>query len=459
MEFIREDCIYARQSVDRKDSISIESQIDFCKYELKGGSCRVFKDKGYSGKNTDRPEFQKLLGEIRKGKVRRVIVYKLDRISRSILDFANMMELFQEYDVEFVSSTEKFDTSTPMGRAMLNICIVFAQLERETIQKRVTDAYYSRCLKGFHMSGQAPYGYQLEPTVVEGIRTKKMVADPVAADHVRLMFEMYAEPETSFGDITRYFEEQGIKIYEKSMVRSFLSQLLRNPVYAQADLELYEFFKSQGAAIVNDASDFAGTNGCYLYQGRDVKEDKDRCLKDQILVIAPHEALIPSDTWLKCRKKLMANTTFQQGRKPKNTWLAGKIKCGHCGYALKATHVPNSTGYDNVYNGETACFMPYHSVCKVNQSLGYTRAIHDDASQNKKWVGQQGCLADAGIDLHGNDGQGYIHCDDSGDRGNPKAKGNGDIHEHQENKYGKKHYGTIHLRYPPFAAAFPRSIG
>lgn len=161
MEFIREDCIYARQSVDRKDSISIESQIEFCKYELKGGNCRVFKDKGYSGKNTDRPEFQKLLGEIRKGKVRRVIVYKLDRISRSILDFATMMELFQEYDVEFVSSTEKFDTSTPMGRAMLNICIVFAQLERETIQKRVTDAYYSRCLKGFHMSGQAPYGYQL----------------------------------------------------------------------------------------------------------------------------------------------------------------------------------------------------------------------------------------------------------------------------------------------------------
>lgn len=162
---IREDVIYARQSVDRKDSISIESQIDFCKYELKGGSCRVFKDKGYSGKNTDRPEFQKLLGEIRKGKVRRVVVYKLDRISRSILDFANMMELFQEYDVEFVSSTEKFDTSTPMGRAMLNICIVFAQLERETIQKRVTDAYYSRCLKGFHMSGQAPYGFELDLSV------------------------------------------------------------------------------------------------------------------------------------------------------------------------------------------------------------------------------------------------------------------------------------------------------
>ena len=340
MEFIREDCIYARQSVDRKDSISIESQIDFCKYELKGGSCRVFKDKGYSGKNTDRPEFQKLLGEIRKGKVRRVIVYKLDRISRSILDFATMMELFQEYDVEFVSSTEKFDTSTPMGRAMLNICIVFAQLERETIQKRVTDAYYSRCLKGFHMSGQAPYGYQLEPTVVEGIRTKKMVADPVAADHVRLMFEMYAQPTTSYGDITRYFAEQGILFNGKELIRPTLAQMLRNPVYVQADLDVYEFFKSQGTVIVNDAADFTGMNGCYLYQGRDVKPSKKNDLKDQMLVLAPHEGIVPSDIWLTCRKKLMNNMKIQSARKATHTWLAGKIKCGNCGYALMSINNP-----------------------------------------------------------------------------------------------------------------------
>ena len=97
------------------------------------------------------------MADIRRGLIKRVVVYKLDRISRSILDFATMMETFQEYNVESVSSTEKFDTSTPMGRAMLNICIVFAQLERETIQKRVTDAYYSRCQHGFHMSGAAPY--------------------------------------------------------------------------------------------------------------------------------------------------------------------------------------------------------------------------------------------------------------------------------------------------------------
>ena len=191
---IREDAIYGRQSVDRKDSISIESQIEFCKYELRGGNFRKYTDKGYSGKNTDRPKFQEMMADIRRGLIKRVVVYKLDRISRSILDFATMMETFQEYNVEFVSSTEKFDTSTPMGRAMLNICIVFAQLERETIQKRVTDAYYSRCQHGFHMSGAAPYGFQLEPTTIEGIRTKMMKPDPETADIAKLMFEQNVLP-------------------------------------------------------------------------------------------------------------------------------------------------------------------------------------------------------------------------------------------------------------------------
>ena len=97
--------------------------------------------------------------DIKRSLIAKVVVYKLDRISRSILDFANMMELFQQYNVEFMSSAEKFDTSTPMGQAMLNICIVFAQFERETIQKRLVDVNYSRSLKGFRMSARLPIGF------------------------------------------------------------------------------------------------------------------------------------------------------------------------------------------------------------------------------------------------------------------------------------------------------------
>ena len=341
----RIDAIYARQSVDKKDSISIESQIEFCKYELKGGNCKEYTDKGYSGKNTDRPKFQELVRDIKRGLIAKVIVYKLDRISRSILDFANMMELFQQYDVEFVSSTEKFDTSTPMGRAMLNICIVFAQLERETIQKRVTDAYYSRSQRGFKMGGKAPYGFHTEPIKMDGINTKKLVVNPDEAANIRLIFEMYAQPTTSYGDITRYFAEQGILFYGKELIRPTLAQMLRNPVYVQADLDVYEFFKSQGTVIVNDAADFTGTNGCYLYQGRDVKPSKKNDLKDQMLVLAPHEGIVPADIWLACRKKLMNNMKIQSARKATHTWLAGKIKCGNCGYALMSIFNPSGRQY------------------------------------------------------------------------------------------------------------------
>ena len=326
--------IYGRQSVDKKDSISIESQVEFCKHELKGDSYREYTDKGYSGKNTDRPKFQELIRDIEQGLIEKVVVYKLDRISRSIIDFANMMEMFQRYNVEFVSATEKFDTSTPMGRAMLNICIVFAQLERETIQKRVQDSFYSRCQRGFYMAGQAPYGFTLEPTVIDGIHTKKMTADPETADHVRLMYEIYAQPNTSFGDITRYFERQRIKISGIEFDKSQISRMLKNPVYAQADLDIYEFFRGQGAEIVNDAADFAGINGCYFYTGRDATVRKTTDIRGHILVIAPHEGLVPSETWLACRRKLMNNTAFPSNHKANSTWLVGKVKCGRCGAAL-----------------------------------------------------------------------------------------------------------------------------
>jgi len=113
----------------------------------------------------------------------------------------------------------------PMGRAMLNICIVTAQPERETIQKRVTDAYYSRSQRGFKMGGIAPYGIHTGPT-------------------------------TFYEDITRYFVKQGILFNGKELIRPMLAQLLRNSVYVQADLDVYEFFKSQGTVIVNDAADY-----------------------------------------------------------------------------------------------------------------------------------------------------------------------------------------------------------
>lgn len=329
------DALYARQSVEKVDSISIESQLEYCRHEARGNPCREYIDRGYSGKNTNRPAFEQLLADVRQGKVARVIVYKLDRISRSILDFANMMQLFQQHRVEFVSSTERFDTSTPIGRAMLHICIVFAQLERETIQKRVTDAYYSRCKKGLYMGGRVPYGFARQQTMLDGVRTSMFVPVPQEARQVQLIYSLYADPANSLGDLVRYLNAHGHKQLRGGMWSTArLSEMLRNPVYVRADAAVYDFFKEQGAQILNPAADFTGYNGCYLYKGAGGEGRSPSDLSGREVVLAPHEGLVSSRDWLRCRLRCQQNRRSTTTCKAKSSWLLGKVKCGRCGYGL-----------------------------------------------------------------------------------------------------------------------------
>lgn len=340
------DAIYGRQSVDRIDSVSIETQIEHCQYETRGGKYKTFTDKGYSGKNVERPQFQAMMSAIRKGEVKRVIVYKLDRISRSILDFANMMDEFQHYGVEFVSCTERFDTGSPIGRAMLNICIVFAQLERETIQMRVEDAYVARSRRGFYMGGRIPYGFKLEPHIIDGKHTSRYAIEPDEAEIVKLIFSMYAEPTTSYGDIVKYLVHHGItnsRSHDGGWNRCRIADMIKNPVYVKADLDLYRFYKDQGTQIHNSPEDFIGSFGCYLYSDKEAG-NKRTDLEGQHIVLAPHEGIVPSDIWLRARLKCLDNKQVAKPVKVKNTWLAGKIKCGKCGYALNIKKAKTQIG-------------------------------------------------------------------------------------------------------------------
>ena len=333
------DALYARQSIEKQDSISVESQLAYCQYETHGAPFLTYTDRGFSGKDTHRPGFTQMMNDVQAGKIRRVIVYKLDRISRSILDFSRMMERFEANRVEFVSTTEKFDTSSPMGRAMLNICIVFAQLERETIQKRVADAYYSRSQKSLYMGGRVPYGFRLSPTTVDGVRTSMYAVNEEEAKQVRLIYELYAKPECSCSDIARCLQANGMLKNGKPWVRTRLAEILRNPVYVRADLAVYRFYRDRGTVIVNDPGDFIGTNGCYHYKGRKFAHAPP---EGDYLVLAPHEGIIPADLWLKCRAKCAEGQQVRPRQKAKNTWLAGKIKCGVCGYALVDKRYPAS---------------------------------------------------------------------------------------------------------------------
>lgn len=159
--------IYCRVStlhqVD-KDSLPMQRQdmINYAKYVLALENYEVFEDAGYSGKNTDRPAFQEMMERIERGEFSHVLVWKIDRISRNLLDFATMYARCKKLGVTFVSKNEQFDTSTAMGEAMLKIILVFAELERNMTSERVSSTMNARAAEGKWNGGRVPFAYSYD---------------------------------------------------------------------------------------------------------------------------------------------------------------------------------------------------------------------------------------------------------------------------------------------------------
>ncbi len=326
--------IYARQSVDKKDSISIDTQIDMCRRYC-AGECRVYSDKGWSGKNLDRPEFQRMLSDIKGGQIDKLVVYKLDRISRSLNDFSNLMEMFKQYGVEFASTVETFDTSTPIGRAMLGIIMVFAELERENILLRVKDNYYARGEKGLYLGGVPVYGFDKIPAKLSGIKTSVLIPNNNLAT-VEYIYNAYRESGNSLGRIVKDLNDRGILSPAGTLWDSSkLSRLLRSPTYVMADVDVYRYFREKGAKISNPVEDFTGERGCFLYGKREANERKYTDVHDHVLSLGLHNGVISSEVWLDVQRKLDGNAQIKKGKSGSYSWLTGIIKCGKCGYAMR----------------------------------------------------------------------------------------------------------------------------
>lgn len=327
--------IYARQSIDKKDSISIDTQIEFCRRFAGTEECRVYTDKGWSGKNIDRPEFRRLLSDIKRGAITKLVVYKLDRISRSLNDFSNLMELFRQYNVEFASTVETFDTSTPIGRAMLGIIMVFAELERENILMRVKDNYYARGEKGMYLGGPPTFGFDKTPTTLGGIKTSVLIPN-ADMPTVQYMYDAYCVERTSLGDIAKQLNSDGVQspggaLWDSNMI----SRILRNPSYVMADTDVYRYFKEKGCRIPTPVEEFTGERGCFLYGKRATNERKYTDVKDHVLTIGLHDGVISPQIWLDVQRKLDGNKQLRKGKTGTRSWLTGLIKCGNCGYALR----------------------------------------------------------------------------------------------------------------------------
>lgn len=235
--------IYTRKSTEEGLDMnfnSLDAQRDACEsyitsHKSEGWlmSRARYDDGGYSGGNMDRPGLQQLIEDVRSGLVDIIVVYKIDRLSRSLADFAKLVEIFDEHKVTFVAVTQSFNTTNSMGRLTLNILLSFAQFERELAGERVRDKIAASRQRGIWMGGMPPLGYD----VVD----RKLIPNPAEAEIVRDMFKRFAA-FPSMANLVRDLRAEGVKSkswttvkgharYGKLIDKGYIYKLFKNPVY------------------------------------------------------------------------------------------------------------------------------------------------------------------------------------------------------------------------------------
>lgn len=235
--------VYTRKSTEEgldKEFNSLDAQRDACASYIRSQVAEGWKvlpqhydDGGFTGANVDRPALQRLLSDIDRGLVDVVVVYKIDRLTRSLADFAKIVERFDARNVSFVSITQSFNTTTSMGRLTLNVLLSFAQFEREVTAERIRDKIAASRAKGMWMGGGIPLGYD--------VRDRRLVINEAEARTVRMAFKRYLELG-SIGELRAELESKGVKTKARVSKRGNkigggtwyvgpLRHLLRNPVY------------------------------------------------------------------------------------------------------------------------------------------------------------------------------------------------------------------------------------
>lgn len=210
-----------------KDSLQVQRRelIAYAQMVLGIQDFVIFEDPGYSAKNTDRPDYQKMMDRLRTGEFSHLLVWKIDRISRNLLDFANMYQELKNLGVTFVSKNEQFDTSSAIGEAMLKIILIFAELERNITSERVTAVMLSRAENGQWNGGRIPYGYDFDK------KEKVFSLNPIENKIYNLILDLY-EQYQSVLYVTRYLNDQGSRTRSgKEWTTTAIYKILTNVFY------------------------------------------------------------------------------------------------------------------------------------------------------------------------------------------------------------------------------------
>lgn len=345
--------IYLRVSTSYqadRDSLPMQRKdlVGYCEYALNISDYTVFEDAGYSGKNTDRPAFQKMMMQIRNGMYSHLLVWKIDRISRNLLDFAQMYEELKTLGVTFISRNEQFDTSTAMGEAMLKMVLIFAELERKTTAERVTATMISRANDGTWNGGRVPFGYDYN---------KEAQTFSINGDESYIVLQMYDLYEKT-DSLVRTARELNKLGYVSRQHNPFspvsIWIILRNPWYVGT--YRYNYYKIPGRRAVKEESEW-------------------------VVIENHHSPLVSKERFDHVQKMLDSNARYRNtpGRssKQKNVNIfSGLIWCSCCGAAFTASpgklhasgYRPTKYGCPNVRKTKT-CNAKYTSDPVIGEFL------------------------------------------------------------------------------------------
>lgn len=354
--------IYSRKSKFTGKGESIENQIELCRQYIDLHYSKndiediiIYEDEGFSGGNTKRPMFKKLMADAQKKKFGAIICYRLDRVSRNIGDFAKLIEELNELKISFISIKEQFDTDSPIGRAMMYIASVFSQLERETIAERIRDNMHELAKTGRWLGGNTPTGYkseQIQKVSIDGKVRKayKLTVIYKEADLVKLIYKKFLELK-SLTMLETYLMQNNIKTKNSNdFTRFTIKNILQNPVYMIADKDAWEYFKELGVEIYAEENEFIGKNGVMAYNKTLQKTGKTnviRDIKDWIIAVGKHRGLISGLDWISVQNQLIKNKS-KAYRKTKSheALLSGLLYCDNCGSYMrpKVRNKTNSAG-------------------------------------------------------------------------------------------------------------------
>lgn len=337
--------IYARKSKYDPQSDSIKNQINLCKEycnKLTYTSISEYSDDGFSGKNTIRPDFQKLLTDIKNNKIDMILIYKFDRLCRNTNDFYSILNLLNIHNIRLKSITEDFDLNSTTGRAMAGIYSIFAQFERECTSERVKDSMYELAKVGNRwLGGPAPFGYQFNKVIENNKTLCYLVENDIQADTVKTLYSKFIKFK-SLGKVRKYAIENNINGPRGNKLDlTTLGNIIRSPLYAKSSPDIIKFLQSKNMNVFGEPDYIHG----FLTYGKSNSSSI-----QPIAAVSTHKGLIDSDLWMEAQKIITENSyKYPRIKTGKKALLSGLLKCKICGSNMRISYKKSSSGKELSY--------------------------------------------------------------------------------------------------------------